>query len=60
LPAAGRFRLNVYQQKGEPALVARYITNRIPSLRALSLPRHLKAVMMEERGLVLVVGATGT
>lgn len=56
----GRFRLNVYQQKGEPALVARHIKDRIPSLRALGLPRRLESVIMEERGLILMVGATGT
>jgi twitching motility protein PilU len=60
IPTVGRFRLNVYQQKGEPALVARYIKDRIPSLRALGLPQDLESVIMEERGLILVVGATGT
>jgi twitching motility protein PilU len=39
---AGRFRLNIYYQKGEPAIVARYIVSNIPSLSALNLPSQLE------------------
>lgn len=56
----GRFRLNVYHNKGEQALVARYIVSEIPSVEELNLPLILEEVSMIKRGLVLVVGATGT
>lgn len=56
----GRFRLNVYYQKGEPALVARYIVSDIPSIESLNLPLQLEKLAIGKRGLVLVCGATGT
>jgi twitching motility protein PilU len=56
----GRFRVNVYRQRGVMALAARYITNEIPSLESLHLPALLKEVIMLPRGLVLVVGSTGS
>ena len=56
----GRFRLNVYFQKGEPALVARFIVSQIPTIEELNLPQSLERLAMIKRGLVLVVGATGT
>jgi len=60
LGTRGRFRVNVYRQRGEVALAARYITNHIPSLESLHLPALLKDVIMLPRGLVLVVGSTGS
>jgi twitching motility protein PilU len=60
LGGRGRFRVNVYRQRGEIALAARYITNNIPSLESLHLPALLKDVIMLPRGLVLVVGSTGS
>lgn len=57
---AGRFRLNIYYQKGEPALVARYIISDIPSIEFLNLPLQLEKLAVERRGLILVAGATGT
>ena len=60
IPEVGRFRLNFYWQKGEPALVARYIVSKIPSIQELELPDLLEEFIMSKRGLVLVVGATGT
>lgn len=60
IPAAGRFRLNIYHQKGELAVVARHIVSQIPSLEALNLPLQLEDLAKQERGLILVVGATGT
>lgn len=60
LEGMGRFRLNVYYQKGEPALVARFIVSEIPSIDELNLPSTLEDMAMIKRGLVLVVGATGT
>lgn len=56
----GRFRINVYRQRGEVALAARYITATIPSIEALNLPPVLKELIMTPRGLVLVVGSTGS
>ncbi|MCY4045372.1 MAG: PilT/PilU family type 4a pilus ATPase [Cellvibrionales bacterium] len=60
VPDTGRFRLNVYTQKGEPALVARYIVSNIPSIEQLNLPHHLEDLSLIKRGLILVSGATGT
>lgn len=59
-PGIGRFRVNVYYQKGTLALVVRYIKDEIPSIPELGLPDVLHDLAMAERGLVLVVGATGT
>ncbi len=56
----GRFRVNVFRQRGEPALVARFIKGTVPSIEQLNLPDTLKDLIMEERGLILVVGGTGT
>lgn len=56
----GRFRINVYFQKGTMAMVVRYIKDRIPSIIELGLPDILHDLAMEEHGLVLIVGATGT
>jgi twitching motility protein PilU len=56
----GRFRVNIYRQRGEIAIAARYITNLIPSIESLHLPQLLKHVIMMPRGLVLVVGSTGS
>lgn len=60
LETGGRFRINAYYQKGEPAVVARYIVSDIPSIESLNLPPLLADISMAERGLILVVGATGT
>lgn len=57
---AGRFRINVFRQRGSVAMVARYISNQIPSLDGLGLPLVLKDLVVEKRGLILVVGATGS
>lgn len=56
----GRFRVNVYFQKGSLAMVIRYIKDRIPAISELGLPDVLHDLALESRGLVLVVGATGT
>jgi twitching motility protein PilU len=60
LETGGRFRINAYFQKGEPAVVARYIVSDIPSIESLNLPHLLSELSLIERGLILVVGATGT
>jgi len=56
----GRFRVNIFRQRGEPALVARFVKTKIPTLNALGLPPVLLDLVMEQRGMILVVGATGT
>jgi len=60
LPGIGRFRINLFKQMGEVAFVARYIKAKIPSIEELKLPQVFKDLVMEERGLILVVGSTGT
>jgi len=56
----GRFRLNVYRQRGQVAMALRYITSDIPSIEQLNLPLILKELVMLPRGLVLAVGSTGS
>ena len=56
----GRFRVNVFRQRGDVAMVLRYIKGNIPSIEDLHLPQILKDLIMEPRGLVLVVGSTGS
>ena len=56
----GNFRVNVFWQKGSTACVIRYITSDIPKIADLSLPHVLSTLVMEKRGLILVVGATGS
>jgi len=56
----GRFRINVFRQRGETAMVVRYIKNKIPSIEELGLPEILKQLIMEKQGLILVVGSTGS
>lgn len=56
----GRFRINVFKQRGEVAMVIRHIKSDIPSFEALGLPSVLKDLIMRQRGLLLVVGSTGS
>ena len=60
LSGIGRFRVNAYIQRGSPGLVARTITTVIPTPESLGLPKVMVDVVMEKRGLVLLVGGTGT
>jgi twitching motility protein PilU len=55
----GRFRVNIYMQRGEVSMVIRYIQADIPTLDELGLPEIYKTMIMKRKGLVLVVGATG-
>jgi len=55
----GRFRINIYLQRGEVSMVIRYIRADIPTLDELDLPEIYKTMIMRKKGLVLVVGATG-
>ena len=56
----GRFRVNVFQQRGTVGLVLRVIPTRIKTVDELALPPVLKRIASEERGLVLVTGTTGS
>jgi twitching motility protein PilU len=56
----GRFRLSAFHQRGSISVVIRFIQNEIPSLDSLNLPNVLVDIIMEKRGLVLLVGATGS
>lgn len=56
----GRFRINVFTQRNTIAMVLRYIRNEIPRLDSLHLPPVLKDLIMLKRGMILMVGATGS
>lgn len=56
----GSFRVNVFRQRGEIAVVIRYVRGKIQNVEDLNLPEVLKNLIMEKRGLVLMVGATGS
>jgi twitching motility protein PilU len=60
LPNVGRFRVNIFKQRNEVAMVIRNIVTDIPNLKQLGLPDVLKKVVMLKRGLVLFVGGTGS
>ena len=60
VPEIGNFRVNVFRQRGDIAIVIRYVRGKILSIEELNLPPVLKDLIMEKRGLVLVVGATGS
>ena len=57
---SGRFRVNVFRQRGDVAMVLRLIPIRIPSLAELTMPPILADLVMLKRGLILMVGATGS
>src|SRR2546426_304525 len=60
LEGVGTFRISAFRQKGSPAVVVRYIPGSIPALDSLGVPEVLKEVIMQKRGLILMVGATGS
>lgn len=57
---SGRFRVNVFRQRGDVAMCLRRIPIRIPTLEELDLPEVLGDLVMQKRGLILMVGATGS
>ena len=57
---SGRFRINVYYQRGEVAMVARLIKSQIPDIESLGLPPQLEKLSLLDRGLILVIGAAGS
>ena len=60
VPGLGRFRVNVFQQRGTIGLVLRVIPTQIKTVDELGLPAILKSLAAEERGLILVTGTTGS
>jgi twitching motility protein PilT len=60
VPGLGRFRVNVFQQRGTIGVVLRVIPFRIQSIEQLMLPKVLEKISLEERGLILVTGTTGS
>ncbi len=60
VPGLGRFRCNVFQQRGTTGLVLRVIPTAIKTIDDLGLPPILKSIASEERGLILVTGTTGS
>ncbi len=60
LESIGRFRVNIFIQRSEVSMVIRYIKWVIPSIEELGLPEVLKEIVMNQTGMVLVVGSTGS
>ena len=56
----GRFRVNVFRQRGNVAMVIRYLKSGTEGIDKLKLPTMLKDLILEKRGFVLVVGSTGS
>lgn len=56
----GRFRINVFTQRNSPAMVLRYVKSEVPTLDRLGVPEALKDLIMLKRGMILMVGATGS
>jgi twitching motility protein PilT len=60
VPDVGRFRTNVFQQRGTWALAMRHVKSTVPSFEQLGLLEHIKAIAESPRGIVLVAGSTGS
>jgi twitching motility protein PilU len=60
MSGVGRFRISAMRQRGTFAAVIRYINNEVPSMSSLSLPPSMAELMLQKRGLILMVGATGS
>ena len=60
VPQVGNFRVNIFRQRGSVSIVVRFILGNIPELDDLGLPPVLADMIMEKRGLILIVGATGS
>jgi twitching motility protein PilT len=60
VPGLGRFRCNIFMQRGTIGIVFRVIQMRIPTVDELNLPEVIKKLSMEQRGLILVTGTTGS
>jgi len=60
VPQVGNFRVNIFRQRGSVSIVVRFILGNIPPLESLGVPAVLSEMIMEKRGLILIVGATGS
>jgi len=60
LPGKGRFRVNIFSQRGSLALVMRRLPSRIPTMEELNLPQAFREMAPEQNGLILVTGGTGS
>jgi len=60
IPGLGRFRVNVFQQRGTVGIVFRVIPFGVKSIDSLNLPKIIESIAMQQRGLVLVTGTTGS
>src|SRR5690606_21086239 len=60
MPGLGSFRISCFMQRSTPAMVVRYIPGEVPPFDTLGLPDVLKELVLEKRGLILMVGATGS
>jgi len=60
VPEIGRFRTNVFQQRGQWALAMRYVKSHVASFDDLGLPEQVRHIAEEHRGIVLVAGSTGS
>jgi len=60
VPQVGNFRINIFRQRNSVSIVVRFILGNIPELASLGLPAVLAELIMEKRGLILIVGATGS
>src|ERR1044071_7569334 len=59
MEGVGTFRISAFRQKGAPSVGVRYIPNSVPVFDTLGLPEVMKEIIMQKRGLILMVGATG-
>jgi twitching motility protein PilU len=60
VPDTGRFRVNIFRQRGNVAMVVRFLKSGTPGIDKLKLPAILKELVMEKRGFIVVVGSTGS
>jgi twitching motility protein PilU len=60
VPRIGNFRINIFRQRGSISIVIRYILGNIPTMESLGLPEVLSELILEKRGLILIVGSTGS
>jgi len=60
VPDTGRFRVNIFRQRGNVAMVVRFLRSGTPGIDKLKLPAILKELVMEKRGFIVVVGSTGS
>ena len=59
-PGVGRFRTNLFQQRGQLCLAMRYVKTNVPGFEQLGLPEILRSIAEEHRGIILVAGSTGS